>query len=179
MKALGIGLLWSVSALSWIVAQPEDDSKAAEYESLQLHYFGYMEGNLDGTIYGLSKGVKMSLIAQNTEDNLRVDAEKVDFEWSDEEKPSLTRMVFSGDVVLVQADGTIRADKATINFETMEAVFTGNPVADIPGIRGAEAEFMQMNLDSGDVVAGGGGKVEEFRFHSDDDSDSSDSASQN
>lgn len=167
MKGLAAGLIFLVCFLPLAGAQAP---KGATYEALQLHHFGQLEGNLDGTIYRLSAGVKMTLIAERSEDNLDVEAETVSFTYDEDGGKSPTRMVFEQNVVFIQRDGIVRADKVTIDFETKEALFTGNPRGDMPGIRGAEVEFIRMNLDTGDYVTGPG-EVLEIRLQSEEDAD--------
>ena len=173
MKGLAAGLICLVCSLSSAGAQEPDEPEGAVYKALQLHRFGHLEGNLDGRIYRMSDGVKMTLIAERSEDNLDVEAETVNFTYDEDGGKSPTQIVFEQNVVFVQGDSTVRADKVTIDLQTKEALFTGNPSADLPGIRGAEVEFIRINLDTGDLVAGGPGKVRKIPLQSEEDVDDS------
>lgn len=141
----------AVSLAAAVFAQ--DNEEKAAYRALQLHHFDLLEGNLDGIIYRLTGSVKMTLIAESEEDNIDVEAETVTFIYDEEGGSMPTHVVFEKDVLFVHEQGTIRSQKATLDFETQEALFTGSPTADISVIRGAEAESIKMNLETRDIVA--------------------------
>ena len=158
-------LVCSPALLGAIAEEPTDETV---YKALRLHKFGRLEGNLDGSLDRLSGGVHLTLVAEKADDNLEIKALTVELSYSDDDNKTLTIIVFEGDVRFTHQKGTVLAEKVTIDLETMEALFTGNPKADIPPIHGAEVEWIRMNLDTNDVVAGPG-KVREFRFRDEDD----------
>ncbi len=163
----GLMCLFLSAVLLGVLAEVHADETI--YEALQLHKFGQLEGNLDGALHRLSGGVHLTLIAESADDNLDVEAQTVEFLYSDDEDKTPTVIVFEGDVRFSHQSGTVRAEKATIDFEKREALFTGNPKADMSRIHGAEVEFIRLNLDTRDLVAGGPGKVREIRLRDEDD----------
>ena len=159
-------LFYSVVLLG---TQAEDAVGGTAYKALQLHNFGRLEGNLDGTIHRLSGGVHLTLIAESADDNLEIKAQTVALSYSDDENKTLIGIVFEGNVRFTLKNGTVLAEMVTIDLETKEALFTGNPKADFSPIHGAESEFFHIDLDTGDFVAGGPGKVREIRLRDEDD----------
>ena len=153
MKRGIVMCVWMTAALFVAATFADEGKKQATYKALQLHRFGLLKGNLDGVIHLLSEGVKMTLIAESKEDNIDVEAETVTLFYDEEGESMPTHVVFEQDVVFTHEEGTIRADKATLDFGSQEAVFTGNATADFSVIRGAKAESILMNLETGDVVA--------------------------
>ena len=149
----------AVSFAAAVFAQ--DDEEKAAYRALQLQHCDLLEGNLEGLLHRLAGSVKMTLIAGAEEDNIEVEAETVTFIYDEEGGSMPTHVVFEKNVLFVHEQGTIRSQKATLDFETQEALFTGSPTADMSIIRGAEAESIRMNLETGDIVATHG-KVREL-----------------
>ena len=162
------GLMCLVYSAVLLGALAEEPTDKTVYKALQLHKFGGFEGNIDGSVDRLSGGVRLTVIAETADDNLDIEAQTVELSYSDDDIRILTLIVFEGDVRFTHQKGTVFAEKVTIDLETKEALFTGNPKADLSQIRGVEVEFIQMNLDTGDIVAGPG-KVREIRPRDEDD----------
>ncbi|MDK1020995.1 MAG: hypothetical protein QGD90_05110 [Candidatus Hydrogenedentes bacterium] len=159
-----------LSAFIWaaVAGVPaEEQAGKTVYEVMKLEKFGGFEGTLDGFIHRLSGGVHMKLIAEVSEDDLDIRSETVEFSYGDQEDKIPDVIVFEGNVRFAHQSGTVRAEKATVNMQTKEVLFTGDVTADLSQIRGAEVEWIRMNLDTGDVVAGPG-KVREIRLRSED-----------
>lgn len=151
----------------FVSAQEEDAGESAAFQAVQLHHFGLLEGNLDGTIQRLSEGVHMTLIAEDSENNLEIKAQTVTFSYKDQEDKSPSSIEFSGNVHLIHQAGSIHAQKATIDLETKVALFTGNPTGDVSIIKGIDVEYIKMDLETRDLVAGPG-KVREIRLQKED-----------
>lgn len=130
----------------------QDDEEKPAYHALQLHQFGLLEGNLDGIIHRLSGDVKLTLIAESPEDNLDIEAETITFTYTEDGGAMPSHVLFEKNVVFTHAEGVIRSQKATLDFETQEVLFTGNPTGDMSIIRGAEAESIRMNLETRYIV---------------------------
>ena len=162
----GLMCLFYSAALFGALAEGPADKTV--YKALQVHKFGRFEGNIDGSLDRLYRGVHLTLIAESADDNLEIKAQTVEFSYSDEDKKTLRIVVFEGDVRFTHQKGTVLAEKVTINLETKEALFTGNPKADFSPVLGAESEFIRIDLDTGDLVAGPG-KVREIRLRREDD----------
>ena len=174
-----------LSAFIWaaVAGVPaEEQAGKTGYERLTLERFGGMEGNLDGFIHRLYDGVHMKfmkLFDEASEDDLDVQAETVEFTYIDEEDKIPDVIVFEGNVKFVHQSGTVRAEKATVDMQTKEVLFTGNITYDLSLLRGGETEWIRMNLDTGEVRAGPG-KVREFDLRSKDNApDSGNSAEPN
>lgn len=170
MRKVFLGIVCCVCCLPLSSAQDAEESTGTVYEVLQLHHFGQLEGNLNGKLRELSGGVKMSLIAEKEEDNLDIEAEKVTFGYGEGDEKSPVQMILDKNVKITTSGGSIQAGHATIDFDTKEAVFTGSPKADFTDIRGVEVELIRLNLDTGDIFAGGPGKIREIPLQRDDDS---------
>ncbi len=162
-----------LSAFIWaaVAGVPEEEQAGKTgYERLTLEKFGGMEGNLDGFIHRLSDGVHMKfmkLFDEASQDDLDVQAKTLELTYIDEEDKIPDVIVFEGSVRFVHQSGTVRAEKATVDMQTKEVLFTGNITYDLPPVRGGETEWIRMNLDTGEVKAGPG-KVREFDLRSGD-----------
>lgn len=171
-----------LSAFVWasVAGVPaEEQADKTTYEALKFERFGGFEGGLDGSLHRLYEGVHIKVIAEASEDDLDVQAETVEFSYHDDEDKIPEVIVFEGNVRFAHQSGTVRAEKATVDLQTNEVLFTGNVTADLSQIHGVEVEYIRMNLDTGDVVAGPG-KVREIRLRSEDNApDSGNSADPN
>ena len=160
-------LFYSATLLGAFAQEPIDETT---YEAMEFHKFGGLEASLDGPLiqlHRLYEGVHLTLIAETADDNLDIEAQTVEFTYSDDGDRMPSVIVFEGEVRFTHVSGTVRADKATIDLETKVVLFTGNPKADMSQIRGLEAEYIQMNLDTGDIVLGPG-KVREIDLRGED-----------
>lgn len=162
-----------LSAFIWAAvagAPAEEQAGKPAYEGLRLEKFGGMEGNLDGFVHRLSKGVHMKVVKlmdEASEDDLDIQAETVEFSYRDDKDKIPDVIVFDGKVRFEHSSGTVRAESATVDLQTNEVLFTGNVTADSPRIHGAEWEWIRMNLDTGDFVAGSG-KIREIDLRGED-----------
>lgn len=166
-----------LSAFIWaaVVGVPaEEQAGKTVYERLELVKFGGMEGKLKGSLLRVDRlygGVHiklMKLFDKKSEDDLDIQAETVEFSYGDDEDKAPTVIVFEGNVRFAHQSGTVRAEKATVDLETNEMLFTNNVTADLSKIRGAEVEYFRLNLDTGDFAAGGPGKLREWDLRSED-----------
>lgn len=165
MKASGTtGFLLAFLCVAVAGAPAEEQAIKADYEKLTIVKFGQAEGNLDGFFHRFSKGVHMKFMKffdKTSDDDLDIRAETVDLTYVDDEDKIPDLIAFEGNVELVHQNGTVRADKATVNMQTKEVLFTGNTMTDFPPIRGAEGEYIRMDLETGNFVVGPG-KVREI-----------------
>lgn len=161
-----------LSAFIWaaVAGVPaEEQAVKTVYERLEIA-FGEVELNLDGFVHRFSKGVHMKfmkLFDEASEDDLDVQAETVEFTYIDEEDKIPDVIVFEGNVQFAHQSGTVHSEKATVDMQTKEVLFTGNITYDLSLLRGGETEWIRMNLDTGKVKAGPG-KVREFDLRSKD-----------
>lgn len=147
--------IWAATAN---VPAQEQAIKKSVYEKLEIVY-GEVEGNLNGFFHRFSKGVHMKfmkLFDKASEDDLDVQSETVEFTYIDDEDKIPDVIVFEGDVQFAHQSGTVRAEKATVDLQTNEVLLTGNITYDLPPVRGGEAEWIRINLDTGKVTAGPG-----------------------
>lgn len=144
-------------------AYGEEDGSSATYKAIELRRFGMLEGKLDGTIHRISKGVDMTLVADRADGNIEVQSTTVEFFYENKEKRAPSRIVFAGNVTFKHSQGIVHADKAEVDFEAGEAVFTGNPTVDNDQIRGVEAEYIMLDLNTQNFVMGPG-KIKEIRL---------------
>lgn len=148
----------------------EEQAVKTDYECLKLEKFGGMEGNLDGFVQRLYDGVHMKFMKSlnmASEDDLDVHAETVELTYIDDKDKIPDVIVFDGNVRFSHPSGTVRAEKATVDLQTNEVLFTGNVTADSSRIRGAEWEWIRMNLDTGDFVTSPG-KIREIDLRDED-----------
>ena len=157
--AIAVALIWTTSA----GIPAEEEAINTDFEKLTIEY-GEFEMDLDGYIKRLSKGVKMKFMKffdKPSEDDLDIQAQTVNFKYLDAEDKIPDLIVFETDVVFSHPKGSVRADRATVNLQKRQAVLTGNPVANWPPVQGWEAEYFEIDLELGQLIAGRG-IVKEF-----------------
>ena len=139
-------LAWSLDAAA------QGGFGSSNYEYIELRSVGTMEGNYqDGRfLHSMSDGVDMVFVAANPEDSLTIQAQTVEFRYADEETGSPSRIILEGDVVIVNSRNTIRSDHADIDFDSGDAVFTGNPRMDTEEVKNLRAKVINVNLKTGD-----------------------------
>lgn len=157
-----------------LTASAKEQIAKTAYHELQLHKFGGLEAKTDPLFQfkSLTDGVHLTLVAEKEDDNLDVKSQTVGFTYLNEEAKQPSVIVFEGEVQFTHLSGTIHAEKAAIDFETNVVLFTGNPKADISIAEGVEVEFIQYNLDTGEIVFGPG-KIRKITLRKESDSPNS------
>lgn len=135
-----------------------------QFESIRVEWQGELVGNLSGTLQKITKGAHLIIVAKEPQNNLDIRAESVEFEYASPEDRMPARMHLEGDVVVTHQNGAVRADKVDLDFDTGEAMFTGNPRVENAQIRGAHVSYIQLNLHTQEYVMGGPGRVEEIQL---------------
>lgn len=147
-------LIWAAAA----DVPAQERGIKTDYEKLTIEY-GEFEGNLEGLMHRLSKGVKMKFMKffdKPSNDDLEVQAETVNFTYIDDKDKIPDLIVFEGKVRFSHPRGTVHADKATVNLQTEEVFLTGNSTADWPPVREWKADWFRLDLDTGLLTAGRG-----------------------
>lgn len=161
------GIMVAVALLcvfvSSALAETDDVETNTTYKAIEFRRYGLFEGNLNGTLRRISEGVDMRLIAEESTNDLDVQSKTVEFSYEDEDAATPNRIVFEGDVIFVHSQGTVRSEKAVVDFDKAEAVFTGSPSVDNEQIQGVEAEYITLDLNTQDFIMGPG-KIREIRL---------------
>lgn len=162
--------LMALIALAMLVgpAGGQERETSTTFTTIELHRYGKLEGTLDTPVRRISEGVDMTLRAETPEDNLDIQCKAVEFIYAEGEKYAIDHVIFEGDVIFEHRDGVVRAEKVTIDFNTRKAKFTGNPRVENDQIRGVEAAYITLDLDTHEFVMGPG-KIKEIHLTSADD----------
>lgn len=149
-------------------AQQETTSQSersmGQYKALRIEWQGKLVGNLKGTLQRITDGAHLIVLADDPADNLDIKAKTVEFDYAAPEDRMPTRMRLDGDVEFRHQDGVIRSESADIDFEASIAKFTGNPRAEITSIRGIQVDYIQIDLNTEELVMGGPGHIDEIQI---------------
>ncbi len=126
------------------------------YYALEVRHIGHAEFNLgSGGFKFMEGGADLVFRSKDPANDLPVRAQRIDFTYANPDDPTPSRIVLQGNVVIEHSEGTIRAAKADINFQTGDAVFTGSPKLDSARAKGLESERIVLNLNTQDVTMEG------------------------
>lgn len=124
----------------------------AGFDHILLHHVGTLEGNYQEGHFlrKMAGGVDMTFVAADPSDNLKIQAETVDFVYGQEDSDQPSRILLEGGVHITNRDNIIRSEKADVDFQSGMAVFTGNPVMNTEQVKDLAAEKILVNLRTGD-----------------------------
>lgn len=109
------------------VAAAQGNLQDAGYRELSVISSDEMEFSFaTGQIEYITQA-NLVLIAENDADNLPIKANRVTLNYADEESTVPSRILLEGNVEIDHREGTITSAKVDMNFETEQAVFTGDP----------------------------------------------------
>jgi len=141
-----------------------DGERADRYETIELQWQGKLVGNLNGNLQRITEGAHLIVLGASEADNLDIKAESVAFEYDSPDATMPARMKLTDDVVFRHSGGTIRAEDVVLDFTTDRAVFRGEPRVDSDTIKGLKAEYIELDLDTGEFVMGPG-TIEEVQLN--------------
>ena len=121
---------------------------------------GVLEGNFKSKemVKHMEGRVKLVFRSKNSSENLRIDANAIDFFYEDSGSDSSvesadkspTRMELAGDIVIEVQGMLIRSQKAEIDLKTMVAHFIGDTTIVMEGRDPITSDDVTINLDTGD-----------------------------
>lgn len=150
-------LVTALVCMSAICADAQDSkSTDISFEELQVKA-GELVGNFKSgqMVQHLKGGVKLVLIAKDPAENMKIDANTIDF-FYDEKSPELeegtpSRMELNGDIVITSQTFNIRSQKAIVRLDTMEATFIGSTEFSADGGSPGKADGIVVNFNTGDI----------------------------
>lgn len=149
MTAIALALFLCLAADE---AGPPGGLAGGAYIGFELHHCDVLTGNLKTTVREMTGAVDMTLIAQDPERNLRVQAETVRFAYDSDTDRVPSQILLEKNVVVAHPQGTVHSQMASIDFTNSVVRFTGRPRLDSAQLQGLEATEIVLNLETEDFT---------------------------
>jgi hypothetical protein len=141
--------------------ETEADPKASEFESIEIPMHKGIGGNIDGRLREIRGPAHLILSGVDPANTLSIKADHVSFQYGEGEDNKMPeKILLKGHIELIHSAATFRSNEATIDLVGRTARFEGDVVMAGEQIEGANGEFFELNLDTGDWFLGGESNVE-------------------
>lgn len=141
--------------LAQAAEQPEE-KKSPEFESISIPKHNGIVGNLKGGVREIRGPAELVLKGVDPANTLNIKADRIELKY-DEASGDITpiTILLKGNVVLAHVNANVKADEGTVNIVSRTARFEGNVEMSGDRVQGATGDYLDVNLDNGDMELGG------------------------
>lgn len=148
MKKLMVAVL-----IAGTLAATAQDVPSTSFEDINIKRAGKLIGNFKtgNFVERLEGGVDLTIISADPADNLDIQADSIDFDYTGSEESTPTKLTLTGNVVIVNPTMKLMAPKAVLNTKTNIAEFIGDTDIYAEGKSPVRASTVVVNMETGEI----------------------------